>query len=516
MSIKNELINELSSNPVNILRVRTLCRNNPGLIAVSELRLRVWKLLLLGSQFTNHDDQNVVNPTTNCEEHHVLEADVHRTRADIEDFRSFAWRKAIGNILQHFCLTHNCQYKQGMNEILAPFVFLSPPPKGDLLPFTLFEAFLFRYLERFFAIDNSLFLFKAFRLFHLLLLYHDPNLANHLFEQEFPPELYAPQWFLTLYSRALPLPYVLRLWDMIIAVDDPSFTFFIGLALLRRKRNELLLAEAFKIPEIITTMNLQDEEDIDNIVSEALILYNLTPRSFCRNLRLCCVANSDLTPLPKARLFVNSPSTKIPPILTVKDHAMSIQSVRSCLMLTVQELISQLNLDSTSNEQKVIQTVIIDIRSFEECNTSGGGLLPRAIQIEPDFLDRPDALDIWLQHFDTTKGCNIVIIDLPPIHATSKALWRRLLLGEGDGYNGCSSVYDDNNNINNNSKKTKMLRDLDSPFASAESATISNDLLRPAIRLAKELQKVSFPNVSVIEGIKIILLLFKYIFNNLF
>jgi hypothetical protein len=511
MSIKTELINELSSNPVNILRVRTLCRNNPGLIAVSELRLRVWRLLLLGTQFTKngYDDQNVSTPTTSCEEQHVLEADVHRTRADIEDFRSFAWRKAIGNILQHFCLTHNCQYKQGMNEILAPFVFLSPPPKGDLLPFTLFEAFLFRYLERFFAIDNSLFLFKAFRLFHLLLLYHDPNLANHLFEQEFPPELYAPQWFLTLYSRALPLPHVLRLWDMIIAVDDPSFTFFIGLALLRRKRNELLLAETFKIPEIITTMNLQDEEDIDRVVSEALVLYNLTPRSFCRNLRLCCVASSELTPLPKARLSLTSSCTKIPPILTVKDHALSIQSVRSCLMLSVQELLEQLNLDSSSIEQKVSQTVIIDIRSFEECSTSGAGVLPRAIQIEPDFLETPDALEIWLQHFDTTKGCNIVIIDLPPIHATSKALWRRLLLGEGDGYNGTSSVYDNNNNnnINNFSKETKIRRDLDSPFASAESATISNDLLRPAIRLAKELQKVSFPNVSVIEGIYFILLL---------
>ena len=72
----------------------------------------------------------------------------------------------------------------------------------------------------------------------MLLLYIDPELAVHLKDQDFPPELYTPQWFLTLYSRTLPINHTLRLWDMIIAVDDPAFTFFIGLCLLRRKRYE--------------------------------------------------------------------------------------------------------------------------------------------------------------------------------------------------------------------------------------------------------------------------------------
>jgi hypothetical protein len=36
-------------------------------------------------------------------------------------------------------------------------------------------AFIFRYLENFFCRDESTFLFKAFRLFHLLLVYVDPQ-----------------------------------------------------------------------------------------------------------------------------------------------------------------------------------------------------------------------------------------------------------------------------------------------------------------------------------------------------
>ena len=39
------------------------------------------------------------------------------------------------------------------------------------------------------------------------------------------------------------------------------------------------------------------------------------------------------------------------------------------------------------------QHVIIDIRSVEDSEDVGGGTMPRSIQLEPEFLDRPDALE---------------------------------------------------------------------------------------------------------------------------
>ena len=48
-----------------------------------------------------------------------------------------------------------------MNEIMAPFLYVHPPPKGSLLPYRLFEAFLYRYLERYFCQDDSAYLFKV-------------------------------------------------------------------------------------------------------------------------------------------------------------------------------------------------------------------------------------------------------------------------------------------------------------------------------------------------------------------
>lgn len=88
---------------------------------------------------------------------------------------------------------------------------------------------------------------------------------------------------------------------MLISVDDPAFMFFLGLCLIRGKRNEILLKDTDQIPEIMTKILFEGEEDIEKILAEALSFYRITPRCVLRNVRLCNVFSSELTPLP--RLF---------------------------------------------------------------------------------------------------------------------------------------------------------------------------------------------------------------------
>jgi hypothetical protein len=193
MTPAQALLQELASEPINILKVRNICKNNPGLIASLGLRPRVWALLLLGRSYdiTDTDEIHITDAITHtkCQEQHVLEADVVRTRGEIEEFVVIpSYRQALTDILHTFCIEHDVQYKQGMNEVLAPFVYLFPPPvKGNAMPYYLFESFLYRYLERYFCLDDQSFLFKAFRLFHLLLVYYDPQLGLHLLVNNFPP-----------------------------------------------------------------------------------------------------------------------------------------------------------------------------------------------------------------------------------------------------------------------------------------------------------------------------------------
>lgn len=396
------------------------------------------------------------------------------------------------------------------HKVLAPFVFIQPPPKGSQIPFSLFEAFLFRYLERYFCLDESLYLFKAFRLFHILLVYHDPQLALHLHEQGFPPELYAPQWFLTLYSRSLPIQHVLRLWDLMIAVDDPAFTFFIGLCLLRRLRCDLLLADVDRIPETISKICLTGEQDVDAVAREALEAYRQTPRCLCRNLRLCCVTSPELNPKssPQKHAVRSIPAAGV----NDEDVAMAAQSVRACVMISPQELVTSLapvtgfaQVSTEGTDHLPQQFVVIDMRSQEDAEEAGAGILPKAIRLEPEFVDKPDAFAAWLQHFDGTRGCNICIIDMPPAHLPSVALWRRLLLGEGDGRSKNSVVYGrtgearagDGTGVG---EGLSIPRDLQSPFLATENEIVATDAVRPAVRLAEALQREAFPYVSLLEG----------------
>jgi hypothetical protein len=125
MDLKNRLLNELAAENVNVLRVRMLCRENPGLIATAGLRIKIWTLLLLGSSSHYDLNKDILSPTESCLEQQVLDADVHRTRADVEEFRSTSWRQEIKSILQSFCLKYNIQYKQGMNEVNYRYQYMA-------------------------------------------------------------------------------------------------------------------------------------------------------------------------------------------------------------------------------------------------------------------------------------------------------------------------------------------------------------------------------------------------------
>lgn len=402
------------------------------------------------------------------------------------------------------------------------------------LAYALFKAFLFRYLERFFCLDESSFLFKAFRLFHLLLEFFDPQLANYLHDLDYCPELYSPQWFLTLYARSLPVPQVLRLWDMMIAVDDPAFNFFIGLRMICSQRERILLSDPLSIPEIISDIHFANEEDIDLTVSEALKLYKVAPRGILRNLRLCCISTTELTPSPKLPLLNCTGPTFTTQLqqmrLNMEEHdkRLALQTARHCMTITAQELVESMLSSPNAAESDTVghvapQFVIIDIRSYEDSNLTGGGILPRAVQLEPEFLNQPDAFEVWIQHFDGTRGCNICILDLPPAQFTGVALWRRLLLGEGDGtsHHGYLNRMDSDDNRENLRRLEALLagkrfstdgrgistlftkslnEDVQSSYFKEENAVRSADLNRPAVLLAIALQTHCFPNVCVLEG----------------
>ena len=112
-----ELLDLIVEEPLNALRIRGLCREHPGLIASAGLRLKFWSRLELGIDHKEDYNHDIVGPKDPCSEQHVLEADVPRTRAEVAEFRSPAWRDSIRLILQKLCVDHDIQYKHGMKDV---------------------------------------------------------------------------------------------------------------------------------------------------------------------------------------------------------------------------------------------------------------------------------------------------------------------------------------------------------------------------------------------------------------
>lgn len=86
------------------------------------LKIVIFFVIIIYHHYISDHDQTLKNRELDkidipCEEQQVLDADVHRTRSDVKEFTSQAWRQVLRDILQNFCLSHDVQYKQGMNEV---------------------------------------------------------------------------------------------------------------------------------------------------------------------------------------------------------------------------------------------------------------------------------------------------------------------------------------------------------------------------------------------------------------
>jgi hypothetical protein len=146
-----------------------------GARTVPELRPRLWRLLLLGcaeafpaeakgwSQAVEGLGELSIN------ECHVLAVDVPRTRGDVAAFKTKDMHASLTSLLTRFCLAHGTRYRQGLNEVLAPFMALTAEVRSeaagggkdegegpsatflsDRERYALFDAFVCKYLAAFY------------------------------------------------------------------------------------------------------------------------------------------------------------------------------------------------------------------------------------------------------------------------------------------------------------------------------------------------------------------------------
>ncbi|CAI2174306.1 15608_t:CDS:10 [Funneliformis geosporum] len=167
----------------------------------------------------------------------VIERDIHRCYPDHIQFREEAGfgQDDLHNILKAYAhYNPEVGYCQGMGRLVG--MMLMQMPAEDT--FWLLVATIEEYMIGYFTPTLSQVRIDSM-VFEQLLADHDSKLAQHLAENDILPLMYITQWFMTIFTMALPWASVLRVWD-IFYFEGVKLFFRIGLAIMDCTRERLL------------------------------------------------------------------------------------------------------------------------------------------------------------------------------------------------------------------------------------------------------------------------------------
>lgn len=164
-------------------------------------------------------------------------------------------------------------YWQGLDSLTAPFLYLNF--NDEAKAYACLSAFVPKYVHNFFLKDNSAVIQEYLAKFSQLIAFHEPELANHLHDINFYPELFAIPWFLTVFSHVFPLYKILHLWDQLL-LSDSSFPLHIGLSVLTQLKEKLLSAG---FNDCILLFSDLPDVDIEKSVKYSTLTFCSTPRS---------------------------------------------------------------------------------------------------------------------------------------------------------------------------------------------------------------------------------------------
>ncbi|WEW60840.1 hypothetical protein PRK78_006328 [Emydomyces testavorans] len=152
-------------------------------------------------------------------------------------FMSQRNQEALFNVCKAYALYDGgVGYAQGMNFIVMPLLF----NMDDGEAFTLLVKLMNKYGLRNMFIQEMPGLHRHLYQFERLLEDLEPALTCHLRRRGVSPQLYATQWFLTLFAYRFPLQLVLRIYDLLFELGVENAILRFAVAIMRRNAETLL------------------------------------------------------------------------------------------------------------------------------------------------------------------------------------------------------------------------------------------------------------------------------------
>ena len=171
------------------------------------------------------------------------------------------------SILTVFFKNSRVAFNKSVCSLMKPIINLSLTRNEK---FSIFQTVLERFIPK--NLKDSV----VFDLARLLLLYHDPQLCNHLDSLKIGFQHFSLSWFSSLMAEDCEVEVSAQLWDLYLVNQDPWIIFFMVTVMLVNFRDNIievvddreeLLARLRRLPSQI------EADDIPDLVTLAQVLY---------------------------------------------------------------------------------------------------------------------------------------------------------------------------------------------------------------------------------------------------
>lgn len=115
-----------------------------------------------------------------------------------------------------------------MGFLCATLMTYTSPEDSFCIMVSLFNSYDLRsqFLPKMPGVERNFYIFLSLQKKYL------PKVFCHLMKEEFVPQMYATQWFLTLFAVYFPIEVVVRIWDIYL-VEGRKTIFRVALAILK-------------------------------------------------------------------------------------------------------------------------------------------------------------------------------------------------------------------------------------------------------------------------------------------
>ncbi|XP_063812312.1 TBC1 domain family member 23 isoform X1 [Pseudophryne corroboree] len=346
---ETDLAEALEAGGCDLETVRNIIQGRP---VPSGLRAKVWKIALNVSG--KGDGLASWDGLLDLPEQPLIHRDCQNLidQLIVLEERRTVLLQDIESVVTFYCKSRNVRYVENISwiHLLKPLVALDLP-RSDL--YNCFYAIMNKYIPR-----DCYKKGKPFHLFRLLIQYHEPELCSFLDTKKITPDLYALNWFGSLFAYHCTVEVTQTIWECYLQQADPFFMYFLMLIMLVNVKDVILAEEMESKEELIKFLESPPTHlevgDIEDLFTLAHHYYSKTPASFRKD---------------HQSLFGSS-------LIALKEDGDLSQAL--CLAVSVSEI-----LQANQQHGDGVRFFVVDCRPSEQYNS---GHLSTAFHLDSDLM----------------------------------------------------------------------------------------------------------------------------------